>query len=70
MPNLLKIPTWADEEHVYAVVETPRGSTAKLDFDPAMRVFIPSYFVNQAAGLMTYAFVTTVKAIISDCSER
>jgi len=39
MPNLLKIPTWADEEHVYAVVETPRGSTCKLDFDPELRVF-------------------------------
>jgi inorganic pyrophosphatase len=39
MPNLLKIPTWADEEHVYAVVETPRGSTVKLDFDPELRVF-------------------------------
>ncbi len=39
MPNPLKIPTWADEEHVYAVVETPRGSTCKLDFDPELRVF-------------------------------
>ena len=39
MPNLLKIPTWADEEHIYAVVETPRGSTCKLDFDPDLRVF-------------------------------
>jgi inorganic pyrophosphatase len=39
MPNLLKIPTWADEEHVYAVVETPRGSTVKLDFDPKLRLF-------------------------------
>ena len=39
MPNLLKIPTWADEGHVYAVVETPRGSTCKLDFDPDLRVF-------------------------------
>ena len=39
MTNLLKIPTWADEENVYAVVETPRGSTCKLDFDPKLRVF-------------------------------
>ena len=38
MPILLKIPTWADEEHVYAVVETPRGSTVKLDFDSKLRV--------------------------------
>jgi inorganic pyrophosphatase len=39
MPNLLKIPTWADEGLVYAVVETPRGSTCKLDFDPDLRAF-------------------------------
>src|SRR5580765_7787343 len=39
MTNLLKIPTWADEQYVYAVVETPRGSTCKLEFDPALRVF-------------------------------
>src|SRR4029077_9032450 len=39
MTNLLKIPTWADEENVYAIVETPRGSTCKLDFDPNLRVF-------------------------------
>ncbi|ABE64658.1 hypothetical protein Nham_3986 [Nitrobacter hamburgensis X14] len=34
MTNLLKLPTWADDEHIYAVIETPRGSTCKLDFDP------------------------------------
>jgi inorganic pyrophosphatase len=39
MPNLLKIPTWADEDHIYAVVETPRGSTCKLDLDPKLRAF-------------------------------
>jgi inorganic pyrophosphatase len=39
MPNLLKIPTWADEQSIHAVIETPRGSTCKLDFDPKLRVF-------------------------------
>jgi len=39
MTNLLKIPTWADEENVYAIVETPRGSACKLDFDPKLRAF-------------------------------
>ena len=39
MTNLLKIPTWADEENVYAIVETPRGSTCKLEFDPELRAF-------------------------------
>ena len=39
MTNLLKIPTWADEQSIYAVVETPRGSSCKLDFDPELHVF-------------------------------
>jgi len=34
MTNYAKLPTWADGDHVYAVVETPRGSRAKLEFDP------------------------------------
>jgi inorganic pyrophosphatase len=39
MTKLLKLPTWADDEHVYAVIETPRGSTCKLDLDPKLGVF-------------------------------
>src|SRR5260370_24406617 len=39
MTNLLKIPAWADDQSIYAVVETPRGSSCKLDFDPEQRVF-------------------------------
>ena len=39
MTNYAKLPTWADKDHVYAVVETPRGSRAKLEFDPALGVF-------------------------------
>ena len=39
MTNLLKLPVWADEKHVFTVIETPRGSTCKLDFDPALGTF-------------------------------
>src|ERR1051325_12256036 len=39
MSNLSKLPTWADKDHVYAVVETLRGSRAKLAFDPKLRTF-------------------------------
>jgi inorganic pyrophosphatase len=39
MTNLIKLPTWADDNHIYAVIETPRGSTCKLDFDPDLKVF-------------------------------
>ena len=39
MTNLLKLPTWADDQHIFAVIETPRGSSCKLDFDPELRAF-------------------------------
>jgi inorganic pyrophosphatase len=39
MTNYFKLPTWADSDHVYAVVETPRGSRAKLEFDPKLGAF-------------------------------
>ena len=39
MTNYAKLPTWADGDHVYAVVETPRGSRAKLEFDPQLGAF-------------------------------
>jgi inorganic pyrophosphatase len=39
MSNLSKLPTWADETHVYAVVETPKGSKVKLEYDSKLRVF-------------------------------
>jgi inorganic pyrophosphatase len=39
MTNLAKLPTWADKTHVYAVVETPRGSRAKLEFDSKLGAF-------------------------------
>jgi inorganic pyrophosphatase len=39
MTNYTKLPTWADKSHLYAVVETPRGSRAKLEFDTKLRVF-------------------------------
>ena len=39
MTNYFKLPTWADSDHVHAVVETPRGSRAKLEFDPKLGAF-------------------------------
>lgn len=37
--NYFKLATWADKEHVFAVVETPRGSHAKLEFDRKLGAF-------------------------------
>ena len=39
MNDFSRLPTWADKEHVHAVVETPRGSRAKLEFDRKLRAF-------------------------------
>jgi len=39
MPDLLKLPTRNNSGDVYVVVETPRGSAAKLEYDPQLRVF-------------------------------
>jgi hypothetical protein len=39
MTNFTKPPTWADKTHVLTVIETPRGSHCKLEFDPNLRVF-------------------------------
>ena len=39
MTNLTKLPSWADDDNIFAVVETPRGSSCKLDFDPKPDVF-------------------------------
>ena len=39
MTNYTKLPMWEDKACVYAVVETPRGSRAKLEFDSKLRVF-------------------------------
>jgi inorganic pyrophosphatase len=39
MPNLLKLPTWAEDEAIHIVVETPRGVRAKLTYDPELKTF-------------------------------
>jgi inorganic pyrophosphatase len=39
MPNLTKLPTWADKKLIHAVIETPRGSRCKLEFDAKLRAF-------------------------------
>jgi len=39
MPNLINLPPFTDEGDVYVVVETPRGSQAKIDYDPDLRAF-------------------------------
>ena len=63
MTNFARLPTWADKEHVHAVVETPRGSRCKLEFDPKLKVFTLSKPL--LAGLTypyDWGFVPSTKA--------
>jgi inorganic pyrophosphatase len=63
MANVAKLPIWADKTHVYAVVETPRGSRAKLKFDPKLRAFTLS--TPLLAGLTypyDWGFIPSTKA--------
>lgn len=53
MTNLMKLPTFSDDDKVYVVVETPRGSRAKLDYDPKLKSFTLSK--SLLAGL-TYPY--------------
>jgi inorganic pyrophosphatase len=39
MPDLSRIPTFAKDGAVHVVVESPRGSTLKLKYDPELRAF-------------------------------
>ena len=38
--NLLEIPTWTAGGALHAVVETPRGSSAKLKYEPDLGAFV------------------------------
>jgi inorganic pyrophosphatase len=39
MADLQKLPVWTKEGDVHVVIETPRGSAAKLEFDAELKVF-------------------------------
>ena len=37
--NLFKLPAFNDNGDLHVVIETPRGSHAKLDYDPKLKIF-------------------------------
>jgi inorganic pyrophosphatase len=39
VPNFLNLPAFAEDDDVRVVIETPRGSRAKLAYDPKLEVF-------------------------------
>ena len=42
MPNFINLPPFTEDGDVHVVVETPRGSRAKFEYDPKLEVFILS----------------------------
>jgi inorganic pyrophosphatase len=53
MPNLTKLKTFTDDNHLHMVVETPRGSSLKFRYDADVEVFK----VSRALALgITYPF--------------
>jgi len=51
--NLFKLPAFSDDGDLHVVIETPRGSRAKLDYDPKLKTFTLSK--SLLAGL-TYPY--------------
>src|ERR1700749_3319546 len=63
MPNLTNLPPFTEDGDVYVVVETPRGSRAKFDYDPKLKTFTLSK--SLLAGLTyphDWGFVPSTKA--------
>jgi len=40
MSDLGRLPTWDDDGRLLVVVEAPRGSATKLEYDPALGAFV------------------------------
>ena len=51
MPNLINLPPFTEDGDVHVVVETPRGSRAKFEYDPKLETFILSKFAPHATDL-------------------
>jgi tRNA 2-selenouridine synthase SelU len=39
MPNFINLPAFTEDGDVHVVIETPRGSRAKLAYDPKLETF-------------------------------
>lgn len=39
MPNFVNLPAFTEDGDLHVVIETPRGSRAKLDYDPKLEAF-------------------------------
>ena len=67
MPNFIKLPPFTEDGDVHVVVETPRGSRAKFEYDPKLEAFILSK--SLLTGLTypdDWGFVPSTKAADGD----
>jgi inorganic pyrophosphatase len=67
MPNFIALPTFTEDGDVYVVIETPRGSRAKIAYDPKLETFTLSK--SLLAGLTyphDWGFVPSTKGEDSD----
>ena len=67
MSNLINLPSFTDDGDVYVVVETPRGSRAKFDYDPKLKAFALSK--SLLTGLSyphDWGFIPSTKAADGD----
>jgi inorganic pyrophosphatase len=63
MPNFINLPAFTEDGDAYVVIETPRGSRAKLAYDPKLKTFTLSK--SLLAGLTyphDWGFVPSTKA--------
>jgi inorganic pyrophosphatase len=63
MTNLINLPPFTEDGDIYVVVETPRGSRAKFDYDPKLKTF--SLSKSLLTGLTyphDWGFVPSTKA--------
>jgi inorganic pyrophosphatase len=63
MPNFINLPSFTDEGDVYVVIETPRGSQAKFDYDPSLKAFtLSKSLLTGLAYPHDWGFVPSTKA--------
>src|SRR6201998_3434464 len=63
MPNLINLPPFIEDGVVYVVVETPRGSRAKFDYDPKLKLFtLSKSLLTGLAYPHDWGFVPSTKA--------
>jgi inorganic pyrophosphatase len=63
MPNLASLPVLSEDEFVHVVIETARGSRAKLAFDPRLGTFVlRKSLLTELTYPHDWGFISSTKA--------